>query len=193
MTLENKKLVPPWRPALFSLLVPGSGQFSLGDRERGAGLLLVVAALAGLIAWRGVWALLIALGAIWLWNVWDAYRLAGGRAVRLTLPFVLGILIVYTLGIQATEIRPARLISGWPAMLPFARALTRPEFLAYPTEDLSGHVPIQVPCIDPLPEPDKTPSQAPRVTSVACAAVDDVIEVRGEGFFPNFEGEIWWM
>jgi phosphonate transport system permease protein len=185
---------PAWRVALLSLVVPGSGQFVSGDRGRGIGLLAAMVALAGLILWRGSTPLLVPLAFIWLWGAWDAYRLSGGRKLGLTIPFLLGTFILYALGFSATEIRPDRLISGWPSMRPYLKALTQPELLTYPTEDLVGHVPFQVPCIDPLPEPGKAPSQAPRVTTGApCAAVGDAIVVEGEGFFPDFEGELWWV
>ncbi|MBN1583548.1 MAG: phosphonate ABC transporter, permease protein PhnE [Anaerolineae bacterium] len=187
-------IVSPWQSALFSLLLPGSGQFLTGEKKRGGGLLISIVILVGLILWRGVATLFAPLAAIWLWNVWDAYRLAGGRKSAITLPALLGIFVVYALGSSATEIRPARLLSGWPSMLPYLRALTQPEFLEYPTEDIRGYVPIQVPCIDPLPEPERSASEDPRVmASVACADIDEVIEITGEGFFPTFEGEIWWV
>jgi phosphonate transport system permease protein len=193
-TVSVRSSVPAWRPVLFSLIVPGSGQIALGERGRGISILLAAVALAGLILWRGVVVLLAPLAAIWLWNAYDAYCLRGNRKLSLTLPFVLGALIVYALGIMATEVRLGRMISGWPAMQPYLRALVRPDFLEYPTEDLMGQVPFQVPCIDPLPEPDKAPSQDPRVTTgVRCGSVGDTIEFAGEGFFPNFEGEVWWI
>jgi phosphonate transport system permease protein len=184
---------PSWRPGLFSLLVPGGGQYALGKRERGLGVLIAVAALIGLILWREAWVLLVPLAVICLWNAWDAYRLAGGRQTSVTLPLLLGALIVYTLGVSATEVRPGRLISDWTSVKPYLKALTEPELLAYPTEDVQGHAPFQVPCVDPLPEPAKAPTPDPRVaTNVACAEVGDWIEVRGEGFLPDTEGEFWW-
>jgi phosphonate transport system permease protein len=185
---------PSWRPGLFSLILPGSGQFYLGEHARGAGLLISVAALLALIFWQGSLALLAPLALIWLWNAWDASRRATGRQTRLNTPMLLAAFIVYGLGIGATEIRFDRLITGWPAIKPYLKAITEPDLLAYPTEDLMGQVPFQVPCVDPLPPPDKTPSETPRlVTSVPCGDVDDLIELEGEGFFPDLEGELWWV
>lgn len=183
-----------WRPTLSSLLVPGSGQFILGERERGIGLFLLTAALGGLIVWRGTLALLAPLAAVWLWGVWDVYRLAKGHKAGLRLPLLIGAFIVYSLSISATEVRPGRLVTGWPSIQPFLKSLTQPELLTHPTEDLQGQVPFQVPCIDPLPTPVKPPSETPRVTTnIPCADVDDVVEVQGEDFFPEVEGELWWV
>ena len=185
--------IPAWRAALFSLIVPGGGQFVLGDRSRGLGLLIAVASLTVLTLWRSVPLLFIPLAVIWLWGMWDAYRLAGGRKTSTTLPFLLGALVIYALGLDATEIRPSRMLTGWPAMQPYLRALVSPELLEYPTEDLVGQIPVQVPCIDPLPEPEKTASADPRLSTSACAEVGEVIELHGEGFFPNFEGQLFWL
>jgi len=185
--------VPAWRAALFSLVVPGSGQFVLGDKERGVGLLVSIAVLVTLLLWRGVTVMLAPLAAIWLWGAWDAYHLAGGRKARLNMPLLLGALIIYGLGLSAIEVRPQRLLTGWPSMQPYLKALVRPELMEYPTEDLVGLVPVQVPCIDPLPEPGRLPSEMPRLTaSLRCGAIGDVIEIDGEGFFADFEGDLWW-
>lgn len=186
--------MPALLPAFISLIIPGSGQFILGERGRGIGFLATIIILGGLIAWQANIALLIPLAFIWLWGAWDAYRLAKGEEGRLGAPVLFAILIVYGLAWVATEVNPSRLISGWPGMQPYLKALTEPELMEHPTEDLIGDRPIQVPCIDPLPEPSKNPTEIPHVTtSVPCTQVGDLIEVEGEGFFPDFEGELWWL
>ncbi len=184
-----------WVYALFSLILPGSGQFVLGKRSRGVGLLLVVLVLGGLILWKAAIALLAPLAGIWLWTAWDAFQLARGRqSGGLGVPFLLGALIVYGLGISVTEVRPARLVSSWPSMLPYLKALTQPELMTYPTNDVTGQTPIQVPCIDPLPPPAREATVSPRlIISVPCATVGESIELSGSGYLPNFEGELWWL
>ncbi len=186
--------LPAWLPALMSLVVPGSGQFILGSRGRGASLLASVLILGALIFWQGTTVLLAPLVLMWLWGAWDAYRLGGGRKGGTALPVLLAALVIYGLGYSATEVRPARLIGGWSSMQPYLKALTQPETFTQKTEDRIGYTPIQVPCISPLPPPSKSASQEPKVTaSVPCASVGDTITVDGEGFLPDFEGEIWWL
>ncbi|MFZ5917103.1 MAG: phosphonate ABC transporter, permease protein PhnE [Chloroflexota bacterium] len=180
--------------ALVSLLAPGSGQFLLAQRGRGVGFLGAVVVLGVLIAWQGTFALLAPLALIWLWAAWDAYRLARGKMGRLRAPILAAVFIVYSLAYVSTEVDLGRLITGWPNMQPYLKALVQPELLAYPTEDLVGATPFQVPCIEPLPAPDKSPSAEPRLTTgVACADFDETIVIRGEGFFPHFEGELRWV
>ncbi len=191
---DPKGQQPAWLYALFSLILPGSGQAVLGKRSRGAGMLLVVVALGGLILWKNTVALLAPLAGIWLWTAWDAFQLARGRQSGMGVPFLLGALIVYGLGVSVTDVRPARLVSSWPSMLPYLKALTRPELMTYPTNDVIGQTPIQIPCIEPLPPPTREATISPRlVTSVPCAAVADFIEVSGTGYLPDFEGELWWI
>ena len=185
---------PAGLAALLSLVVPGSGQILVGDRGRGLSLLGAILGLGVLIGWQGSTALLAPLVLIWLWNVWDAWRLAGGRRGSATPPILLAALIIYGLGLIATEVRPTRLLTGWPSMKPYLVALTQPELLTHRTQDQIGVVPFQVPCVSPLPPPGKSASVRPRLTpNVPCADVGETITVSGEGFFPDFEGEVWWI
>ncbi|MCA9937214.1 MAG: phosphonate ABC transporter, permease protein PhnE [Anaerolineales bacterium] len=178
----------------FSLIIPGSGQIALGQRERGVGLLLIVAVLGGLVLWQGTTALLAPLAAIWLWTAWDAWQLTRGKQPGLGTPFLLGALIVYGVGVSVTEVRPARLASGWPSMLPYLRALTRPELMTYPTNDVVGQMPILVPCVEPLPPPSREATVTPHLAlNAPCAAVGETVEISGSGFLPDFSGELWWI
>jgi len=86
------------------------------------------------------------------------------------------------------------MITGWDSMVPYARALFHPELMEHATEDKIATAPIQVPCVEPLPEPDRKPTENPKIIlDKKCGAVGDTITVHGEGFFPNFEGELWWL
>ncbi len=191
---EGKQKQPALLPALMSLVVPGSGQFLLGRRGRGIGFLASIVVLGGLIAWQGTTALLAPLLFLWLWGAWDAYRLAVGQEGRLGVPILTAVLIIYSLAFVATEVDLGRLVSDWPKMQPYLKALLQPELMEYPTEDKVGTAPIQVPCIEPLPAPDKQPSEDPRlVPEVPCADFDEAVVIEGEGFFPDFEGELYWV
>ncbi|MBN1137306.1 MAG: phosphonate ABC transporter, permease protein PhnE [Anaerolineae bacterium] len=185
---------PAMLPVLFSLVVPGSGQFLLGARGRGVGCFITVVTLGALILWKGSVALLAPLVGLWLWGAWDAYHLAAGRRGGLGAPLLLAALIVYGVGFKVTEIRPARLATGLPGVMPYFRALTQPELMTQRTEDVQGRVPFQVPCVEPLPPPAGSPSSQPVLTAnVPCASIGDLIEIQGEGFIPNFEGVLWWQ
>jgi len=186
-----------WQAALASLIIPGSGQFLLGRRQRALALFASLLALAALIWWGSISLLFLPLIVIWLWNGWDAYRLAQEKEQGLLLPLLLGAIILYSLGAEATEFRFNRLVNGLPGIQPYLSALADPELFTYETEDLAGRTPILIPCVEPpLPEPD--PNRAPTVDpsveiDAACADVGDRLAVRGEGFFPGESGELRWI
>lgn len=185
---------PAWQAALASLVVPGSGQFLTGHRSLGIALLSSIIALTALVLWWGLPVLLVPVAALWLWNVWHAYQLAGGKEPPWTIALVLGALVVYVLAFDAVDVRTDRLISGLPTVRPYLTALTEPELFTRETEDLIGLEPIMVPCIEELPPPDRNPTQEPDVIlDRECTEVGDVITVRGEGFFPNEQGELRWV
>ena len=188
-----KSDLPSWLPPAISFVIPGGGQAILGDYARGIGLFLSFFLVTALILWFQATALLAPLLAIWVWNSWDAYQLSKGRRIRMIVPILLFALIVYGVGIVATEVRPQRMVTGWSAMQPYVKALFRPELLTYPTEDRIAIEPIQVPCIDPLPEPERAGTEMPNIDlNSPCGAVGQAIRVEGNGFFPNFKGELWW-
>lgn len=186
--------IPAWQAAVASLIIPGSGQIILGRRQLGVVILASIAALTGLVLYWGIPELLLAVAGIWLWNVWQTYRLAQGREIPMTVALVLGVLVVYALGFDAVNVSTDRLISGLPTIRPYMSALTNPELFTRETEDRIGLEPFQVPCVDPLPPPSRSGTAEPDVmTGVPCADVGERIQVSGEGFFPDFEGELRWV
>jgi phosphonate transport system permease protein len=186
--------VPRWLPPLLSLLVPGSGQFLLGYRTRGVSMLAAILGLGVLITWQGSTGFLAALVLIWLWGVWDTYRLSGDRKISALLPALAAAVVIYGMAMMAVEARPARLITGWPSMTPYLKALTQPELFTQATEDRIGATPFQIPCVDPLPPPAKSPTENPRITvSTPCGSVGDAITITGEGFLPNVKAKVRWI
>ena len=183
-----------WLAPVLSLIVPGAGQAYVGVYARGAGIFLSIIALIGLILWQGTGVLFAPVLGIWVWNAWDAYQVSKGREPKLSVPVLLAVIVIYGLAFVSTEVQPRRMLSGMDSVAPYVRALFHPELLEHPTEDKVALVPIQVPCVDPLPAPSRKPTEWPKLTlDKACASVGDSLTIHGEGFFPNFEGELWWL
>jgi phosphonate transport system permease protein len=131
-------------PALLSLLIPGAGQFYLGQRERG--VLILVAALAQgyLIPWAldnfriakvslgGVetsW--LLALFALfWLWNVYDANCQARGKRGLGGLGLLLTGLVIYIIAWQVTDVRLDRLVTRFGNALKIFNDILHPDLFA---------------------------------------------------------------
>jgi phosphonate ABC transporter permease subunit PhnE len=121
--------------SVFSLLVPGAGQLYLRKRERGLGILAGALVLAYLINWAltnfkmeqaalGLW-LVFAL--FWLWNIFDAYRLARGQATFDRLGLLLAIVIVYVIGWQVTDVNLDRLVTRFKDVQVVFHALIYPD------------------------------------------------------------------
>src|SRR5690606_792846 len=122
------------------------------------------------------------------------YRLAQGRESRLTLPLLLGALGGYTIALDAVDVRFGPLFSGRRRVPSSVTALADPALCTSPPEASIAVGPSQLPCIDPLPAPDRDPTSDPQlIISVPCADVGDTITVVGRGFFPDAEGELRWL
>jgi len=183
-----------WWPALLSLIVPGGGQFALGQRARGGVILLTVVLLAALILWSSTYVLFVPLALLHLWNVRDALQIARGKRPGWGLALLLIGLVLYSVATIVTQVRPSRLVTDFPNVFPYIRSLLNPELMEQPTEDIIGVAPIMVPCVDSLPEPDRAATVNPVVTLPApCTEVGEIIEVSGAGFRPGAVGQIQWL
>ncbi len=133
----------PVLAGLLSLVIPGAGQFYLGKRWRGVGVLVSVLALAWLIQWgydnfqiakvavgdfAASW-LWLALIGLWAWNVLDAWRSARGATSRLWLALLAAVIIVYTLAWNVTDVRLDRLVTRFPDAVNVMKQLMQPDLL----------------------------------------------------------------
>lgn len=194
MPPESKPSRTPWLSALSSLILPGSGQISLRERVRGATIFITFAVLLALVLWTRAYVLLVPLGLLLLWNTRDAYQLARGKQPGWGTALLLAGLVLYGVATLVTEVRPARMITGLPNVQPYIRSLLNPDLFEYPTEEVVGLTPIMVPCVDPLPEPNRAATTAPVITlSTPCAQVGDLLQITGEGFEPNAAGQVQWV
>ncbi|MBN1662973.1 MAG: phosphonate ABC transporter, permease protein PhnE [Deltaproteobacteria bacterium] len=189
--MDHKK--PHLLIGLLALVIPGAGHILQGRKQQGVAILAGVPALIGLGLWQQTPLVFVGAAAVWLWSVWDIYRSLNEKPSGTVLPFLAGMMAVYAAAVAATDFQPAKLISGFSSIKPVLSALAKPDILAYPTQDKIGAAPVMVPCIDPLPRPDVQGSRRTVIlTDSACAAVGETIRIKGVGFIPNFEGELWW-
>jgi len=194
MPPENKPPSSPWFPALLSLFIPGSGQFILKERSRGFVLFLTVIILLSLIAWTRAFVLLVPMVFLFFWSARDAYRLAKGRQPGWGAALLLAGLVLYGTAIVVTEVRPTRLITGLPNVQPYLRSLFNPDLFEQPTEEITGVAPIMVPCVDPLPAPNREASTDHiLIPEAPCTEVGNLLHIIGEGFAPNESGQMQWI
>lgn len=130
-----------WLPALLSLIIPGGGQYALGQRGRGV-LILVAALVQGyLIPWalenfriakvtlgsiETSW-LFIPLVLFWAWNVLDAARRARGKRSPDAPGLLLPALVIYIIAWQVTDVRLDRLVTRFGNALKIGNDLIHPD------------------------------------------------------------------
>ena len=130
-----------WLSPLLSLIIPGAGQYALGKRGRGLVILFTALAQGYLIPWAldnyriaktslagaaTSW-LFILFALFWLWNVYDAYRLATGQRGLDLLGFLLPGLVIYFIAWQVTDVRLDRLVTRFGNALKIGNDLIHPD------------------------------------------------------------------
>jgi phosphonate transport system permease protein len=193
--IERLPSPPQQNPALatlLSLVVPGLGQLYLGRRERGVLILLTALILLGLVAWLDFWVLLPLGLPFWLWNAWEARLYAQGRDPGTARLVLAAALLIYAIGWQVTEISVARFLGNAPQIVPFASGLFQPRYLDREITYFDTAARLEVPCGGAA---GFTPTvDGPTIQlSTTCADPGDAVTIRGTGFPPGTEGELWWQ
>jgi len=183
---QKPSVVSPAAAAISSLVVPGLGQVLAGSFRKGLVLLLSLASIAALWAWRVRLVgrleptfpqavsksfylqpilLVVAIGMIvaYLWIAYDAYVTA--KRAQSTSGFVVWTLIVFLfffLGWQIGDIRPVDLVRDAQDAGPLLMRILWPwdRAISRPEELLTGTVEVQTPCTEPIPEvPPEVPGE----------------------------------
>ena len=146
MSVLNRPLIAPKfiSPAAWlSLLIPGTSQILLGKLWRGILILITTPILAFLVSWSLDKSKIgrVELGGLatswlwlpfllfWLWNGYDARRIAGGRKLN-TLPGVfLAAIILYVIAWNVTDVKLDRLITRINDAKLVATDLVNPDLL----------------------------------------------------------------
>ena len=124
--------------AFLLSIVPRLGQFYAGAIPRGLMLLLGLP-LQALLFWLvGRPALIAWLVPVWIWNLFDAARLARGRGAPTALPLLLLIGLNIFVGWRITEIAPRKLVMGLPDMKQIVKGLLEPDLLERRVEEQTG-------------------------------------------------------
>ena len=183
---QKPSLVPPVIAAISSLIIPGLGQALARSFRKGLLLLLSLASLIGLWAWRiritgrletTFWnavkksfylepillVVAISILLIYFWATYDAYMTA--KREQSTSGFILWALVLFAFfftGWQIGDIRPLTLVSEAQDAGPFMMRILWPwdRAISRPEELLTAIVEVQTPCVEPVPSlPEEVPGK----------------------------------
>jgi len=190
MSNETANSRPVVRSAIASALIPGLGQILLGQRYRGVGILLGFLVMLGTVVWYKDAAWYASPVLIWLWNIWDAVGLAGGRARSFLLPVLVGLAAAYGIGWQVVEIdfRNADLNRAAAIVRPMAH----PDFIQPRREHKQMWVQVQVPCSSKPPTARREEEGKVATVIPDCGVVGETLIVSVNGMWPNTETEVTW-
>lgn len=177
--------------SLASVFVPGLGQILLGASARGVGILMGFLVMLLTTIWyaQPLWYLSPFL--IWLWNIWDALSLAGGRKRSLLLPLIFGLTAAYSIGWQVVEIDFSR--ANLDRAIAILRPMTRPDFIQPRREVNRMWVPVEVPCSTQPPAARREDAGRTAMVIPDCGAVGETLIVSVTGMWPNAETQVSWQ
>ncbi|MCS6994902.1 MAG: phosphonate ABC transporter, permease protein PhnE [Anaerolineales bacterium] len=177
--------------AIISALVPGLGQFLLGERYRGSGILIGFLLILATTLWYGQPLWYLSPLSIWLWNVWDAFHLALGRRHSVLLPLAFGLAAAYGIGWQVVEIDFSR--ANMERAIAILRPMTRPDFIQPRRELNQMWVPVEVPCSSQPPAARRDEGGRAAFVMPDCGRVSETLIVSVSGLWPNTATDIYWQ
>lgn len=177
--------------AIISALVPGLGQFLLGERYRGSGILIGFLLILATTLWYGQPLWYLSPLSIWLWNVWDAFHLALGRRHSVLLPLAFGLAAAYGIGWQVVEIDFSR--ANMERAIAILRPMTRPDFIQPRRELNQMWVPVEVPCSSQPPPARRDEGGRAAFVMPDCGRVSETLIVSVSGLWPNTATDIYWQ
>jgi len=182
----------PALAAVLSALIPGLGQGFLGRWYRAGTIFLATLVVAGTVAWYGhpVWYL--APAGMWLWNIWDAFSLAGEHPRLTLIPVLLGLVAAYGIGWQVVGINFGD--ADWNRAMAVIRPMLHPDFVEPRRKQNLMWGPISVPCPVSGAAPAAKRQDGGKVAMATpdCATSTDPVTVSVSGMWPNTDTEIWW-
>jgi phosphonate transport system permease protein len=187
----NKKL-PMLNLSFLSILIPGLGQFCTGKRYRGVSILLGFLVILGMIAWYGNPYLYFIPVLIWLWNIWDAILISRkNHPLTAIIPILFGVGSAFVIGLDVVGVDFSK--ADINRAISIMRPMFNPDFIQKKSESSGAWVEIYVPCLTGKSVSGQNEIDGKKVTIVpTCAGVGDLVTVKGTGFWPDTDTQIWW-
>ena len=190
--MKQTRKASPILSGLLSALIPGLGQVSLRKAYRGIAILLSFLAVLGTVAYYGKPAWYFAPAGIWLWNIWDAISLAGGKARSILIPLLFGLVAAYGIGWQMVGIDFSKASTERAFII--LKPMLHPDVIEARQESNSMWTPISVPCFADQTPPPATRTDNGMSASAApdCGGPSAALTVSVSGLWPNTDTIISW-
>jgi phosphonate transport system permease protein len=192
MTRSTPPRRSPLPAAILSALLPGLGQGSVRHWYRGVAIFLATLVVTGMVAWyhQPVW--YFAPAGMWLWNIWDAFSLAGGRSRTILIPVFFGLAAAYGIGWQVVGVNFAA--ADMNRAIAVFRPMLRPDLFELRTQSVSMWTPVYVVCPATGAAPAAQRKSQGMVASVtpSCGGPTDALSVTVTGLLPDTDTNIWW-
>lgn len=186
----------------LSIVLPGLGQVYAGQWRRGVVLMLGLPAQAALffgvgLGWFALW-----LGAVWLWNIWDAWLAAQWtseapapwRGAGIALPVTIILLVNFVAAWHVTDVQVPRLEKEQRNVIRrIAGGLLSPDFAERRTRDTSAAAKYLVPgpgAPASVTQPERRTGRPWLSISPIRVRQGDKLTVTGGDFFPNEDGRL---
>jgi TM2 domain-containing membrane protein YozV len=182
----------PFLAILLSVLIPGVGQIYMGERYRGVTILLSELVTLLTTFWYHVPVWYIVPVIIWLWNIWDVYKLVNGSKKSLLIVFVSMLIMGYGIGWQITEIDLSAFTRNLDRASAIIGPMFRPDFFAHREELKTAWSPIEVPCGPNPPPATNTINGITVKLSTDCTALGGSFSLQASGLQPNTQTLLYW-
>jgi phosphonate transport system permease protein len=145
-----------------------------------------------MVAWYGHPAWYFAPAGMWLWNIWDAASLAGGKPRTILIPVVFGLAAAYGIGWQVVGVNFAA--ASLDRAVAVARPMLHPDLIERSSDKNSMWTPVYVPCptSGPAPTAKRTDQGMAASVTPACGGPTDELAVSVSGMWPDTDTQIWW-
>lgn len=182
----------PLIAGLLSLVLPGAGQFYARQRYRGISVFISAFVTLVVAVWYRVPLWYTAPVIIWLWNIWDAVSVVGGRLRSTFLPVAALLIMGYGIGWQVTNIDLSLLTKNAGRAAIILRPMLRPDFLAQEEVTNSAWAPVEVPCGPNPPAATNTVNNITVTISPDCGQLNDMLTVQASGLWPDTQTKLQW-
>ncbi len=178
--------------AILSFIAPGAGQIFLGDYKRGLALFFAFLTALGTTLWYGHLGWFLVPLLLWMWIIWDAYRLQD-QGAPIVLPLIIWLVMAFGIGWQVTQVDFGILFSNPDRAESIIGPMLNPDFVQERSESQYARIKVQLPCGSYTGDLAASKNGISLEISKNCVVVNDEITITAEGLWPDYEVSVNWI